>query len=1079
MTDVSTVPPFVVFQRPVFRFRVPAAGGSGGNGAMGVTRVYIDEVANDVVVFCMAGQQVCFYQLRLREGKEEEDGATQPASAAAAADDGDDDDDVAWMRHHPTLPADAVALAVKRSGGDDEPLSIRYAKRCPIPLHSRSSNMATPTQGSGGSRAYLVALSVDTRSILFVVCRDGTGALPLCAVASFQCAPRSLRFRDDFYPIQAYYWAEELHDAHNSFCRSAGPHGSPMAAPPREQRESQDGSSSRLPPVNFVSSASSSCRRVLLCITTISLDVVGVEEALLPCGTDDTRGRKEQLCVLLRRFPTHTDYWHYCPPARAFLSINRLKPHVLKTFEVDENGLRPLPELRLPEGDASCGGDRDRDTVGEEQRETVSLFVSPACMDKPRVQYPVGLLVLYRQLFLCSVSHHDGGATLFRYLSAGSGSEEGFVLHALLRAEFPLNPRREPVALQVVDNLIILHALRHGFSCAFDIVSGGEEQGLQRMFAGAASEAVTTEIASFTVTTTTTAAAASATRGSQHGTAAVSSQSIGGGNRGLCRRLSVKVERPASWMTRLASELRGSDGHSSASDGCRCRSRNNDSGLPLRNPLLSATLMPHPPLYTNSSTTVHSNELYSHAFVYGTLPLLLDRHRGSVHLVGVNPFAFAATMPHTLQRVRFYLRRLHCAGDAVQSLLHTMLSRQECLNCVAHALEAIATHHATQQLLQTAQEDNEKKKSRTSSWTRDPSCLGVVSANLPHARDDACFLGSTAALRQFLPAEDAEGPLPRAPPWRSWGGVTLQDVLDTCTTLSTGVRAASGANDCPVVPVADVSLGQLVMQRAVFAPLVEVVLVPPPTAAGHGDVRVKPTGENVEQTTTATTLSAAAGDEDDARVSNEGCSSLGRVHFARYLFYALFEYASCVMRTGSVLLDGLQRLLLRLLQAAELDCGPLHQLLVPGIITDHVLTAMVLLSMGGAYRKLGIDMLLRLREDALVVQVLLTERRPLDAARYIYASHQRSQPLGERLLNPRMMNDVLQCALEAVLDEERQREEDSGSGGSRRRSVEFLTVFAIFTNALMQQPQAERSLPPDYHVMRAKYTQLLAEAQSG
>ncbi|ESL09907.1 hypothetical protein TRSC58_02367 [Trypanosoma rangeli SC58] len=1020
MTDVSTVPPFVVFQRPVFRFRVPAASGSGCNGAMGVTRVYIDEVANDVVVFCMADQQVCFYQLRLREGKEGEDGVTQAASAAAAAaaDDGDDgdDDDVAWMRHHPTLPADAVALMVKRGRGEDEPLSIRYAKRCPIPLHGRSSSSATPTQGGDGSRAYLVALSVDTRSILFVVCGGGTGALPLCAVASFQCAPKSLRFRDDFYPIQAYYWAEELHDARNSFCRSASPRDSPTAASPREQRGSQDGGSSGCPPVNFVSGASSSCR-VLLCITTISLDVVAVEEALLPCGTDDTRGRQEQLCVLLRRFPTHTDYWHYCPPARTFLSINRLKPHVLKTFEVDEDGLRPLPKVRLPEADADRDGDRGRDTAGEEQRETVSPFVSPACMDKPTVQYPVGLLVLYRQLFLCSVSHQGGGATLFRYLSAENGSEEGFVPHALLRAEFPLNLRREPVALQVVDNLVVLHALRQGLSCAFDVVPGGEEQYLRRRFAGAAAEAVTADIASFTVATTATAAAASATRGSQYGTAAVSSQSIGGGNRGLCRRLSVEVERPALWITRLASGVHGGDGHSSASDSCCCGCSNNESGLPLWQPLLSATLMSHPPPCANSSTAVDSGELYSHTFVYGTLPLLLDRRRGSVHLVGVNPFAFAATMPHTLQRVRFYLRRRHCAGDAVQSLLHNMLSRQECLNCVAHALEAIATHHATQQLLQTAQEDNEKKKSRTSSWTRDPACLGVVFANLPHARDDVCFLGFTAALRQFLPAEDADGPLPRAPPWRSWGGVTLQDVLDTCTTLSTGVRAASGANDCPVVPVADVSLGQLVMQRAVFTPLVEVVLVPPPPAADHSDVRARPTGGNVEQTTTATTLSAAAAaaaaadDDEDARVSDEGCSSVGRVRFARYLFYALFEYASCVMRMGSVLLDGLQRLLLRLLQAAELDCGPLLHLLVPGIITDQVLTAMVLLSMGGAYRQLGIDMLLRLREDALVVQVLLTERRPLDAARYIYARRQLPQPTGEGLLDPRMMNDVLPVCL--------------------------------------------------------------------
>ncbi|RNF26653.1 putative dispersed gene family protein 1 (DGF-1) [Trypanosoma conorhini] len=184
------------------------------------------------------------------------------------------------------------------------------------------------------------------------------------------------------------------------------------------------------------------------------------------------------------------------------------------------------------------------------------------------------------------------------------------------------------------------------------------------------------------------------------------------------------------------------------------------------------------------------------------------------------------------------------------------------------------------------------------------------------------------------------------------------------------------------------------------------------------------------------------------------------------------------MRSGSALIDGLQRLLLRLLRAAELDCGPLHRLLLPGMITDQVPTAMELLSMGGEYRQLGVDMLLRLRADSMVVRVLLTERRPLDAVRYIYAASQRPQTSGERLLSPRVMNDVLQCALEAVLDEERQRE-GGGGGGSRRRSLEFLTVFAAFTNTLLQQPPAERRLPSDYHTMRAKYTQLLAEGQGG
>ncbi|KAF5225406.1 hypothetical protein ECC02_001584 [Trypanosoma cruzi] len=1117
MTDVSTVPPFMVFRKPVFRFCTTAAaaagggGGAGGNDASRVTRIYIDEVANDVVVFSRASRQVCFYQLRLREGPGNDEATTaaiasnsslsQPDKNVDAVADCRKDScekvrenassaavDVEWMRHHPALPADAIALTVSSREGDGELLPVRYAKRCPIPLHCGYHDTMTCSSDSyhsGDERAYLVALSIDTRSVLFVLCHAHMGALPLYALATFQCAPKSLRFRDDFYPIQAYYWAEELHGTQSPSCNFPTRRASSMVDLPggkerqqHERRNVPDDDASSLTPAKFLSAATSR-RRILLCVTTISLDLVGVDEELLPCATEEKVGSRE-LCVLLRRFPTHSDYWHYCPAARTLLSVNRLKSRILKSFEASDEGLRPLPALRLQDEDSDGGGDEDWAISGGENSEMSLLFSSPACMDRPSVRYPVGLLVLYRQLFLCSLSRHDGGAMLYRYLSAENGSEESFVRYALLRPDFSLNPRRDPVALQVIDNLVVLHVLRQGISCAFDVACGEREHDVKSSLSGGTSESVATSMA--------VSAPAAARIGGWHGTDAASSQYGGSGSRGLWASLILEREEPVSWITRITSGLRGGDGSGSSNNvgrrsGSHARGGGYETFLPVLQPSLSAALMMYPPLSANTSTCIQMDDLYSHAFVYGTLPLLLDRCHGTVHLVGANPFAIAATMPQTSQRVQFYLHRQHCAGGAVQSLLQTMLSKQESLDLVAHAFEIVTTHHATQQLLQISRQNSDKKKTGTPSWAHDPLFLSVTAAVIPQRNGHACFMGSTAALRRCLPVEDEEGPLPCEPPWRRWGGVTLQDFLSTCMTSFDGfpVPVGGGDGDGRVVLPTDVSIGQLVMQREVFAPLVDVVLVSPPFAGGCSGSGVRVAARSEVETATAKAQAASAREDCaeetiDARSPNESRNSKGQLYFARYLFYALFEYASCVMRTGLELVDELQRLLIRLLHAAELDCGPLRQLLLPGMITDQVPTAMVLLPMGGEYRRLGIDMLLRLRAHVLVVQVLLAERRPLDAMNYVYANIQHSQDTGDELLNPRVMNDILQCALDAVVEGERNCE---GCGRNRRRSLEFIIVFEMITGALMQQPSIGMMLPPDYHTMRAKYMQLLAEGPGG
>ncbi|KAG8346961.1 hypothetical protein TRVL_02204 [Trypanosoma vivax] len=905
-----------------------------------------------------------------------------------------------------------------RQGSDGKPASIRHAKRCPAPVSTHDSGSA-----------YLVALSLDNSAVLFFLCPSQAGEEPLQVreFAKFKCAPNTLRFREEFYPISSFYWTGPLQDDIPPSDHGRARHREP--SPPSVVVSSlwYEELGGNFPRHSGLGDpwCPPSCR-VLLCVTSISIDVVKVQ-----CGVAG-----EDSLVLLCRYPTHTDYWHYCSPARAILSVNKLKPCSVKVLLVTSDvGLYRLPPLWLEENQMIATED--------EQDPLPSLVPFAACMDPPATRYPLALLELYHQLFVCSMSRHAQGAVLFRYHLPPEGgecaSDACFVAHAVLRFDFMLDIKRDPVVLQVVDNVVVLHALRQGLSSAFDVLLGEveESQGCEQGHGGNSSSLNDGRGRSF------------------------EEQFHFGTPNDVETLAHMGNGRSASWMwfSWLTNRLHtGVMERVAVSGGCDLRGK---SSLPLFRPLLSAALTPHPHQNGAPMGSDRGDAVYSQEFVLGGLPLLLDRWNGTVRLVWLNPFPLAAVIPRPSRRVQFYLNRMYCAGNVVQSLLYTMLSKMEPLADVGQALEVVATHYSMHE--QCVKASAEKRDTPDCSF--DFTSPGTHSEDtVANAHGTRCCkmpcMGDVVASPTSL-RDGADGQPQESSLCCTNGYLTTQDVLSACTISCTPLTGRALA--------ADRTIGQFSMEREVFAPLADTVI--------SSDKR------------SAAILTVAAVNEDSAVTefhSLRTCiDSCGKVHFARYLFYALMEYARCVMQTGLPLSDGLQNILMRLMPHAAAGSGSLQKLLFPAVISDQLPRAIRLVNMGGEWRQRGVDMLVRMRADTLVIQVLLVEKRLLEAARYLCAVELRNKEetgSSERLISSQLMGDVFQSAVEGVLEEEQRAANSCGESGggvnTRKRgkkALEFMVVYEILTSCLLQLSNAEKAVPPQFAVATAKYEQLLLE----
>lgn len=1060
--NASTTPPFVVFQKPIFRFKThggpvgvregkTSASGTAANGCKNggsvegapnivASRIYIDEVANDVVIFSDNSREVCFYQLLLHE--EEEEGAADRIETSLDQP-GDQKhqqkrftEEEKWLRHHPMLCGDAVSFRIVPKSSDDQSV-IHHAKRCPIPV---CSNATGP--------AHLIAVSLNTDAVFFFLCHlqmQGENKWENSLIATYQCKPRNLRFRKGFYPVCAFYWVENVWGDRGDNGSQAPYRGlllTPFTAsdPHRQQRCATKSSESATP----------STRRIL-CITSISIDLLGI-----PYGAKSVENKDGW--VLLCRYTTHTDYWHYCPAAMAILSINMLKPWHVKVFELQgEQGLRRLPSLRLEENFLAAEGERETTAS--------SLLPAAACMNTPPVRYPVVLLALYQQLFVCSLSRRSGGVTLFRYVPSAddgkSGGVSSFTMHAVLRTDFQLHMRREPIALQVIDNLVVLHAPRLGVSTAFDILHCEEDW---------------EEDANHDCSWHTNASGARGSVGEsemQRRSGVISSDTIssGEGNNQAGRRMFTQ----SSWFSWLANRVRNSCVRKGRI--CMCDDASGaEVAVPVMQPLLSAALSLHPGERVDKFNPIscEDNEIYNLDFISGALPLLLNRRSGAVCLVGVNPFALAAVMSQPCQRVQFYLNRMYCAGKAVHSLVYDMLLRRKHLSAVGRTFELITAHHAAHHHLRAP---CGIKGPRTSTSTLHEATVrgtpGRDTYSLMPQQEfsrTALLTGNLTALCHWLPEEDTDGPLPYCPPWRCRSSLTIQDILAACTSS----HASTHRRD---VSLLEESVGQVGLERDVFTPLV--------------DAAMRHMREGTQ---------TYAGDAMDAgSLASTSGSASAHLCFCRYLFYALLEYARCVVGTGVTLIGGLQQDLMRLFPYVADGCGPLRHFLRSTVITDQLPMALLFLDMGEEWWQMGMDTLVRLRADDKIVEVLLQEKRLVEAAKYLYSVVSHSQQgLGptERLIHARLMGDIFRSSLKIVEEEEEEstlriigtnpHAKDGQCGGGNgnvvagrgrrgRKAIEFMAVYEIIIGCLLRQPHFDEAVPQQLVPATAKYRQLLAE----
>nr|CCC91726.1 conserved hypothetical protein [Trypanosoma congolense IL3000] len=1045
--EPSITPPFVVFQKPLFRFNTVEFSGDGQgdtipvpeigigtnirkSSAQSISRVFIDEVANDIVIFSFDSREVCFYQLLLHDSSEETEGSSAP-SGSGMQHNPQRVSEEEWLRHHPMLSGDAISLRVVPRNGSDETV-IYHAKRCP-------NSVFTSATGP----AHLIALSLNTEAVFFFMCYlqpnvQGEGAQCQTIIATYQCTPRNLRFRKDFYPVCAFYWAENLWSNRDG-ARGQAPYRGLLLKPftvwahQRRQQSVSRGSDSAACPT-----------RRILCITSISIDLISVQ-----CTGRYNEGKDGW--VILNRYVTHTDYWHYCPAALSILSINRLKPWHVKVFEVrDREGLCKLPALRVEENFLAA--------EGEKEATASSLIPAAACMTTSSVRYPVVLLALYQQLFVCTLSKRSGGVTLFRYVPApddGRGGGMGqFAMYGVLRVDFPLQIRRDPIVLQVVDNLILLHAPRQGISAAFDILHCDEdvEERWHRNDAPHDSSFVSL----------------SQTMESEpqyrSGRAFFPPFGVNADGEDYASRKSYSQ---SSWFTWLSNMTRNNCIAKGRLFICSDDITGEKLEVPVLYPLLSAALSLHPQRHEDGCAPVSPEDgaIYKLDFVSGTLPLLLDRRNGAVHLVGINPFTLAVAMPQTTQRVHFYLNRMYCAGKVVHSLLRTMLSKHRPLVALSHAFELVTAHNMTHCHLQGL--CGTRCRGSFSSATHESTAR--ISAGSETVPQRQCFsrtvllLGNMTALCRWLPLKDGTGVLPDRPPWRRRGCLTLQDVLATCTTCC----GAQGHRD---VSLLEESVTQESLERDVFAPLLGAVL-------RHTRGSAATAWE--EETAGAVAMEGVA--------SPHGGSSDPHLHMCRYLFYVLLEYARCVAGTGFALSEGLQRSLMYLLSHAAGDCGPLHHQLRFALMTDHPLRTSPFFKSSSERQQLGMEMLMKPQTDAQAIQTLLHKNRVVQAARYLYNAEVRpQQELGptERLLHARLMGDIFRAALEAVEEEERGlllqggRNHDGGTGARGQRAVEFVIVYEIIIGCLLSQPLFHEVVPQQFLSATAKYQQLLAASHT-
>jgi hypothetical protein len=1035
--DATIAAPYVVHSEPLVQLqlgrRLPptnpasqaassaqprASTGGASHSSLSVEKMFVDESNGDLVV--IGDGEVFFFNCVLSSS-----GARKPGPEESS------------------YPSDVVHLVTRNKP------AILVAKRNSFPTVIPSA----PARPS--SKSFIIGVMHGDRAVHFYLPAVGARSDICEPFLVFRCSPKTLRFRNDDYPLRTLYW-QEL-PASSAASTEAQHQGS---RPPTKHVEGDTGS------MSAASSALSSRPVLVVVLSEICIDLVRLSGS----GANDSPGLpRDTVATVVKRVTTQIHYWSYDAVTRVVFLLNQNKPTVGKPFKVERSSvLSTLPQIKL-----------------DSQHELGSCSPSAtALMDAPRLQYQIAPVELYGSLYVYQVTPR-GQIVLYAYVKQRPGSqvESYFERRLVLDVEgYGDSPEQSPVRpipqssfsnsstytgpnlppsfassqniglpsvkIQVTDNLIVAHYVHLRRTGVYD-VSLAVNNTLSVITPSGdafASPATTSPIAGVGDSPVQPAPPAAALRQSyRNPTSPVLSDSSAAGSF-------------SSWRS----------ANNSTSSGVTLSASSTAAKYMRATKLSPLQMLPH---HQGSSggEMRPTHHLYDFDFyVAGPqyLPLLLDRETMQVMFLNIDAKAIASGIRDVPMRVQFLLNRFACGGDAVPELITKLLREHEPATTVAQIFDLVSAHNFVsrsspqQRLRRRHQLHHQSNQS-----LRPPMLVGspmvIARLFLPHA---------TCLLTQEVVAQFGSGRV-------------------YCNSSSIG-----GQEDYD-----SATLDQSAVYRKVFAPLSEECSsLLPLLHDGDDDMFAAGRGSSSPQAGTP-----PRDNLQDSCKTSQGMASpttsveVASQYAASYLLYALLEYARSLIQHGDSLSDSIQRCIVNMFLQTPPNYFRLHQLLMYRAVDDHIPTALQLITLESQYApafQMGLDMLSRLGAQNEIVQVLVAKRLPLAAAKYVFTTAMRDAPVLDILFCASLLHDE-----EIARRQNQLQQETSGTSSapphsprgqlSRMRQAkmgrkeraelspqgaEFHTIFTLMLNYLLGLGDETVMMQPAFEVYKVRYNKISA-----
>ena len=983
-----------------------------------IEKMYMDETNSDLVV--IGDGEVYFYNCVL------------PSEAAKKP-----------GPEEPSYPSDVVHLVTKNKS------SILVAKRNGFPT--------LLAQLRQQQKAFICAVMHTDRAVHFYLPPVGSRSDACEPFLVFRCSPKTLRFRNDDYPIRTVYW-QRL----------------PSAASPADTNNNFDTQS-----VVSASNGGAAPRPVLiLVLSEICIDLVRLSG---PNLNDDPGHPRESVATVVKRVTTQIHYYSFDPVSRVAFLLNMHKPSVGKPFRVERSSvLSTMPQIKL-----------------DAQTELACNPCASAMMDAPRIQYQIAPIEIYGQLYVYQVTPR-GQIVLHAYVKQRPGSqvEAYFERRLVLDLEglgdspepSPLrfahsasfaNSRGSPspsqaasfssacgsagtplVKIQIVDNLIVAHYVHIRRTGVFDV----------NLAASNTSAVVTPSGDTFATSTSPLGNSEPTNSLLSSGNAPLQASAAGSANLRQSYRDPVKQASPtesdssrgggggsfASW--------RGSLQPSAGSTGAANTAIPPPGAAKYLRVAMLAQLQILPSSSTTSSHTIRPHMFYDHE-VYSAgpnyLPIFLDRESMQVMLLNVDATSIADGIRDIPMRVQFLLNRFACGGDAVPDLLVRLLREHEQATTMAQVFDLVSAHNFASR---TAARLNKR--------------LRVHSTGTAAARDRPPILvGSPMVIaRMFLPHATT---------------LLSQEIVS---------RFGCGRLFSSDPPDDRMTLDQATIYRKVFAPLSEECTSQLPALMGDAGAASSSCSRDRESGMEG---GGASPPIQHAAPSPTTSVEIASHYSASYLLYALLEFARSLIQHGDSLSDAIQRCIVNMFLQTPPNYFRLHQLLMYRAVDDHIPTALQLITLESQYPpafQMGLDMLSRLGAQNEIVQVLVAKRLPLAAAKYVFTTGMRDAPV----------LDILYCS-SLLHDEEiarrQQQQVDVTRGGTKKydatssppssprtqvakiklakknrkerqelsaQGAEFHTIFTLMLNHLLSLGDETVMMQPSFEAFKSRYNKISA-----